>query len=57
MNVIVESFPMDTESQQPPQFTTEIVDARVQEGEEAKFECYFAGNPKPGITENRKGEK
>jgi|688.fasta_scaffold917884_2 hypothetical protein len=36
------------ESIQPPQFTTEIVDARVQEGEEAKFECHYAGNPKPG---------
>lgn len=39
------------ESQQPPQFTTEIVDARVQEGEEAKFECFYAGNPKPGKIE------
>lgn len=40
------------ESQQPPQFTTEIVDARVQEGESATFECYFAGNPKPGKKKN-----
>jgi len=36
-------------SQQPPQFTTEVVDRRVQESETAIFECYFAGNPKPGI--------
>lgn len=42
------------ESQQAPQFTTEVLDARVQETETATFECYFAGNPKPGksITEN-----
>ena len=37
-----------TESQQVPQFTTEILDARVQETETATFECFFAGNPKPG---------
>lgn len=39
---------MFSETHQPPQFTTEIVDQRVQEGESATFECYFAGNPKPG---------
>merc|ERR1712035_29121 len=37
-------------SQQPPQFTTEIVDRRVQESETATFECYFAGNPKPDLS-------
>ena len=27
-----------------------VVEARVQETETASFECYFAGNPKPGKT-------
>ena len=40
-----------SESQQVPQFTTEILDARVQETETATFECFFAGNPKPGEME------
>ena len=37
-------------------FTQEIKDCRVKEGQKAKFEAHFAGNPKPEVTWEREGK-
>merc|ERR1711879_340503 len=38
-------------------FTQEIKDCRVKEGQKAKFEAHFAGNPKPDVTWEKEGKE
>ena len=37
-------------------FTSEIKDLRVKEGQKAKFECAFAGNPPPEVVWEKDGK-
>ena len=37
-------------------FTSEIKDLRVKEGQKAKFECAFAGNPPPDVVWEKDGK-
>ena len=37
-------------TEQAPKFIREIKESRVKEGQRAKFEAGFAGNPAPEIT-------
>ena len=37
-------------TEQAPKFIREIKESRIKEGQRARFEAGFAGNPKPDIT-------
>jgi hypothetical protein len=41
---------VSTATEQAPKFIREIKEGRIKEGQRAKFEAGFAGNPKPEVT-------
>ena len=47
-------FPSETE--QAPKFIREVKEVRLKEGQRARFECGFAGYPKPEVTWYYQGE-
>ena len=47
-------FPSETE--QAPKFIREVKEVRLKEGQRARFECGFAGYPRPEVTWYFQGE-
>merc|ERR1711953_838875 len=44
------------ETEQAPKFIREVKEVRLKEGQRARFECGFAGYPRPEVTWNFQGE-
>ena len=49
-------FCFPTETEQAPKFIREVKEVRLKEGQRARFECGFAGYPRPEVTWYFQGE-
>ena len=46
-----------SEQKHSAKFTQELRECRIREGGKAKFEVYFAGNPRPTVTWYKEGQE